>query len=421
VSRATLRLYKPKDFIQKRPVHVLVHAVSAPSAGWKEGADVFAAEGVKGADEIGHDSKALASALAPDQASAWLEFPLPADLVQRWVDEPKSNGGVIVALDPGDERQWGDHVYFHSSEHFLGRGPQLVLEGTAGAPRSAARKGSKVRLLALPAGDTLDPWLKRNGRLAKFAKDLQCTRDQARLFQLFDTTVRDQLIVGRYQGPFHKVISEIPSLIEKHDDKAIAERMATLHELLLKWEYIRETVWYTSGPLAGSLSPRQLNRFFAAEIFGTMESAAEAKSKEIWRVVPPERMAAHNRAAMAELADRLHLSAEQAAYLSPRIAELEAKENQYLGLFREDLARCQELLRRNADGPEVFAAVRDLHLHHEQFLYYQSIYNTPRWTLLTQHAPVEPFAAWVAGARKEHYDRAVGGAAKRGNAPEPEN
>jgi hypothetical protein len=152
-----------------------------------------------------------------------------------------------------------------------------------------------------------------------------------------------------------------------------------------------------------------------------MQSSAEAKSKEIWQAVPSERMAAHNRAAMTDLTERLHLSREQANYLAPRVSELELQENHYLSLFRDDLARCQKLLKRDADGAEVFAAVRDLHLHHERFLYYQSIYNTPRWTLLSQHAPVEPFAAWVAGARKEHYDRAVTGAAKRGRPVDEEN
>jgi hypothetical protein len=324
-------------------------------------------------------------------------------------------------LDRRDERQWGDHVYFYSSEHYLGHTPQLVLEGTPVAAHPAVRKGTKVRLLTLPAENTLDAWLKSNGRLAKFAKDLQCSPEQARIFQLFDTTVRDQLIVGRYQAPFHKVTAEIPALIDGHDEAALRDRMVTLHELLLKWEYIRETAWYTSGPLADSLAPRQLNRLFSADIFGAMQASAEAKSKEIWQAVPPARMAAHNRAAMADLTDRLHLSREQANVLAPRVSELELQENHYLSLFRADLARCQQLLKRDADGAEVFAAVRDLHLHHERFLYYQSIYNTPRWTLLTQHAPIEPFAAWVARARKEHYDRAVTGAAKRGQPVDEEN
>lgn len=421
VTRATLRLYKPKDFIQARPLNVLVYAVAPSSAKWKEGTNIFSTSGVKAADKIAHDPRPLAAARAPDRESAWLEFPLPPALVQRWLDDPASNAGLLVALDPRDERQWGDHVYFHASEHYLGRTPQLVLEGTPGSPHLTARKPPKARLLSLPSEDTLDPWLKRNGRLAKFAKDLHCSPDQARLFQLFDTTVRDQLIVARYQAPFHDVTAEIPSLIGRHDEKAIRDRLAMLHELLLKWEYIRETAWYTSGPLADSLSPRQLNRFFAADIFGTMESAAEAKSKEIWRVVPPAKMAAHNRATMADLADRLHLIRAQVAYLAPRIAELETQENHYLALFRDDLARCQQLLKRDADGPDVFAAVRDLHLHHERFLYFQSIYNTPRWMLITQHAPIEPFAAWVAGARKDHYDRAVRGAAQREKSTEPEN
>jgi hypothetical protein len=190
VTRATLRLYKPKDFIQGRPLNVLVYAVATASAGWKEGADIFSASGVKTVDRVAHDPKPVATARAPDQESAWLEFTIPAELVRRWIDDPASNGGLMIALDRRDERQWGDHVYFYSSEHYLGHTPQLVLEGTPIAADPAVRKATKVRLLTLPVENTLDVWLKRNGRLAKFAKDLQCSPEQARVFQLFDTAVR---------------------------------------------------------------------------------------------------------------------------------------------------------------------------------------------------------------------------------------
>lgn len=289
----------------------------------------------------------------------------------------------------------------------------MVIEGTGGGRGVFTKRAPKRLVVELADEGEVKAWLAKNGRLARFAKELKLEGEGLRVMQMFDTQARERLIVGRYQRPFHEVIGGMQALIDRHDEKGIREELDRLHEYLLKWEYIRETCWYTSGPVADVWSARQINELFGREIFGTMETSAEGKGKEIWKVVPAEKMGEHNRTVMEDLKKRLGLSAEQVAYLTPRIGELETQENRYLGLFREDLAECQRMLKEGRDGPAVFDAVRRLHMHHEKFLYYQSIYNTPRWTLLTEHAPAEALAAWVAEARREHYERALGGANKR--------
>jgi len=91
------------------------------------------------------------------------------------------------------------------------------------------------------------------------------------------------------------------------------------------------------------------------------------------------------------------------------IAEAERLENDYLGKFRRGFEECRRLLDANdADDAKLFRVVRDMHLNHELFLYYQSIYDTPRWSLLVKHAPPGPLAEWIVVSRRGHYERQTG-------------
>ena len=410
IQSAKLRLYKPKDFIQTQPLVIRAYEISRASSAWSEGTQMCGNSGVKFADNIHHEQTLLATAIAPADRSAWLEFPIPPQLVQRWLEAPESNSGLYLCT-AGPEQQWGQHVYFHASESFRGNTPQLVI--VASTCSQAATDNNEPLPYKLPDPHRLDAWLKENGRLARFTRDCGMTTQQAQAFQMFDTAVREQLIVGRYQRPLQRLLQETRGFIEKGDEPAVRQRLQQMHELLLKWEFIRETSWYTSGPIADFLSPRQLGQLFGDCIFGQMQRSAEAQSKEIWNVIPPDKMQAHNRAVMEQLTRRLGLSTEQQAALAPRIDECEAEENQNLAAFRIDLQHCQQLVKAGADSDELFGVIKDLHVHHERFLYYQSIYSRPRWELLMKHAPTLPFAQWIVEVRREHYERAVSNADKR--------
>ena len=51
-----------------------------------------------------------------------------------------------------------------------------------------------------------------------------------------------------------------------------------------------------------------------------------------------------------------------------------------------------------------FNNVKQMHLHHEVFLYYQSIYNTPRWFYFMDNAPIIPYAKWIVNTRRRMYN-----------------
>jgi hypothetical protein len=413
VKSAKLRLYKPKDFIQTQPVDVSVYEVSATATPWIEGAGICTTDGVKAADKVRHEAIALATARAPDDRGLWMEFALPTELVQRWLSDPSKNAGLYLAT-VGNEKEWGQHVYVYSSEHFLGNGPQLVIEGSRGEARQRAdRNPKKVPLYALPPESSLDKWLKANDRLAKFAKDCRMTRPQSRVFQMFDTSVRENLIVGQYQRPLEQIIEGMPALIAKGDEAAVRKQLDELYHLLLKWEFIRETSWYTSGPEADFLSPWQLGELFSVCIFGQMESSVLARGAHIWVPLPPDKLDEHCKKVMDELTSRLKLTPQQVTKLTPEISRYEGLENDYLGRFAKSYERCKAMVKANNNTPEMFRVVRGMHLNHERFLYFQSIYNTPRWRLLTENTPTLPFAHWVTEARRGHYERAVSGSDKR--------
>jgi hypothetical protein len=410
VTGAMLRLYKPKDFVQTAPVDVAIHAIRVPSD-WQEGEGFAEPKGnaVTQATNIGYDGNPIASAVAPDDRGGWIEFALPAELAQKWIDDPASNAGVYVAVAK-PATAWGEHAYFHASEHWSGNGPQLVIECTPVPPLAASRATTRPTLFRLPAESSLKPWLDKNGRLAKFTKDGAMSLSQARLFQFYDTTVREQLIKARYQIPLVKVMNELGPLIKRGgNDDAIREMLRRVRELLLVWEYIRETCWYTSGPLADDLSPKQVGILFGRSIFGRMEEAGREKGEPIWQPVPPEELDRHVETMLRNTREKLKMTPEQFKPLEAALADAERKENEYLIKFRADFDACRAMLDSGeVDETKMFDLVRGMHLNHELFLYYQSIYDTPRWSVLMKHAPPAALAAWVVDARRGHYERQTG-------------
>ena len=81
-------------------------------------------------------------------------------LVQRWHDHSEQNSGFHIKL-MNEKMEWGDHVYFYSSEHSSGKGPQLVIEGTPGKPRIETEKQlhKKRKHMFPPSDAAFDKWL----------------------------------------------------------------------------------------------------------------------------------------------------------------------------------------------------------------------------------------------------------------------
>ncbi len=147
ITRAVLRLYDFNIGTQTMDVDIHAYEVSAANDGWVEGSssDVIEtgascwrfqthnstnwASGQNGCGAAGTDytTNVVAAATSVDGEAGWVEFELEPAVVQKWIDTPSENHGlVLISQGDGDA---GEVVFFRSSEYIDATYyPQLVLE-----------------------------------------------------------------------------------------------------------------------------------------------------------------------------------------------------------------------------------------------------------------------------------------------------
>ncbi|MHC4174710.1 MAG: DNRLRE domain-containing protein, partial [Planctomycetota bacterium] len=125
VRSAKVRLYKPKCSVQMRPVKIGIYQLNSANTDWTEGASLCEEAatascwshlrkeqswaGAKGCSRKGVDflTPVLDMQTAPDDCGQWMEFDIPIELVQRWLDHPEQNSGLYIK--PMNEKtEWGD-------------------------------------------------------------------------------------------------------------------------------------------------------------------------------------------------------------------------------------------------------------------------------------------------------------------------
>lgn len=86
------------------------------------------------------------------------------------------------------------------------------------------------------------------------------------------------------------------------------------------------------------------------------------------------------------------------------VARYERLEHEYVEKFMDDLVRIQEFIEQGRDDEVMFNLVKSMHMNHELFLYFQSWYNTPRWSLYMERAAPIPLARIFANGRRKEYN-----------------
>jgi hypothetical protein len=147
ITRAVLRLYDFNIGTQTMDVDIHAYEVAAANDGWVEGSSSDATEtgascwrfqtynstnwaggqngcGISGTD---YTTNLVATATSVDGVADWVEFELEPAVVQKWIDTPSENHGlVLISQGAGDA---GEVVFFRSSEYADATYyPQLVLE-----------------------------------------------------------------------------------------------------------------------------------------------------------------------------------------------------------------------------------------------------------------------------------------------------
>jgi len=420
VQAAKVRLYKPKCTVQMRSVKIGIYQLASANTDWAEGTSLCEEEatascwshlrkekpwaGAKGCSRKGIDflTPVLDIQTAPDDCGQWVEFDIPIELVQRWLDLPEQNSGLYIK--PVNEKtEWGDHVYFYSSEHSSGKGPQLVIEGTPGKPGiETAKQVRKKRKHMFPPSDAVfDKWLaEADNRYVRWTKECNMTREQAKLIYYYDVTVRDKMLMPNCRVPLTEYIVQLDTLIPKGNEKAVRDILKNVRKRLLYWEYIREAHWYDAGPLADVLTPLQLGALWGKCIFGNM---LKKYGNSSWKRLSPDELDAEIESTAKKTRERLELTTEQAKIIDPLVARYERLEHEYVENFMDDLMKIQEFIKQGRDDEAMFNLVKSLHMNHELFLYFQSWYNTPRWSLyMKQAAPIPLAKIFVNGRRKEY-------------------
>ena len=433
VVSAKLRLYKPKDYIQMASVSVQVHSVGSADGAWFEGASECVAEASAatwkwrgngeawsggeggGVGSVHRLSPALDTQLAPDDCGQWLEFDVPAQLAQSWLDTPADNAGLLIranseipitpdaAVDIHAEVDVGigSHVFFYSSEHHSGKGPQLVIEGLAGKSTSKRIERPHNSREQWPPADApeYERWrASKPGRYTNWAtgSEMGLSREQGLLPYYWTVTTRGGILCEKSRIPLMKNLDKLDAAIEKGDEEAVRTALREARAFLLVWEYVRQTRWYDTGPIAEILSPRQIAVLWGKPGYGIFAKMPPDR----WKVKSKEEAI---RKAIESLKERLELTPEIVEAISGLIREHEGLECDYRIKIGQSLRDIALLLEEGNDSSEIFNAVRRLHFSHEMFLYHQSMLNTPRFTELIEIAPPILFGRMYLKVRRNQY------------------
>ncbi len=436
ITRARLLVYKPRSFSQLQPVNISVHEVGQRNRDWRQGggfAEVVndgaswsrldaarAWAGETGASLVGMDHvvPALNTQPARDDAGHWMAFELPVALVERWIAQPETNAGLRLSLaSSGRASRWGDHVYFHSSEHFLGDGPRLELTG---ADLSQSKLSAKANpALRLPGKDAdFRRWARSRSRMAGFTRDLKLNENQTLLFYYFDTEVREKLVNARYRGPITQLIPRLDAAIQANDEAGARACLDEFREKLLVWESIREILWYTAGPLADHLTSAELAKLYTQCMWQRLEDKSNAKAREraaergddpestrgVWEPVKGEALVARQQEVLQRIIKATRPDERQIAEITPVIREFVRLENEHLAHFNRflDETRLHAEGKAQQGAGDVWDSFRLMNHHHEAFLYYQSLFNTPRWHFLGEKTPPIGWARWISQVGKRY-------------------
>ncbi|UCE49507.1 MAG: DNRLRE domain-containing protein [Phycisphaerales bacterium] len=411
VSDATLRLYKPMNVTQlTSEVPVSVFRITNQNKDWKEGSkeslppesgatwhELSPGRPWAGSNSgcsfpgVDFDITPLDTKIAIREKGKWLEFSIPAALVQSWLENPSENAGLLIKAAV---TRLGQHVLFYSSEHASRKGPQLIINGTNSVARHPDNtdKAFNPRYELPPKGTAFEKYLSEdNSRYKKWTVDpeLNLTGDQRIYPYYWDIVVDGEIIMPYSYYPFSRSILKLDSLIQNKDVKGLKEWHKARLRYAHVWEYNKEQRWYETGDVIEILSPYQaaliwlrknkdvsgINGILAKYHIGRPNLTRSDIDKRVKRE-------------LEEINDNLDLTPSRRKVIEPFIERQERTRNHYFNLCNAAAQDVFALLDQKKNGVEMIDALGRFMIYHDKYLYHDSQYQMVRWPVLMDNSDI---------------------------------
>ncbi|MBB4035456.1 hypothetical protein GGR21_001349 [Dysgonomonas hofstadii] len=412
VDKAILRIYKPRNITQmSATVPVGLFKVKEANKEWQQGnmeslpqytaaswqskgnGEQWAGgESGCGIPGIDYYQTPLGTALASKYDGEWLEFALPAELVQDWLDKPGDNAGLLLKVI-SDKEILGDHVLFYSTEHASGKGPQLIIEGSKLKSKTNADKNKNYnnRYVMPPQGKAFKQYLEQKDfRYTYWTTDsvVNLKGDQKIYPYYWDIVVDGEYVLPYAYYPFSQSILEIDNLIDRKDIAGLKKFQKDRLKYLHLWEYVREQRWYDCGDIIEVMSPLQ-----AAYIWlGSKKYNRLSFDGILYKIHPrgnknltQEEIQLRRVKEIMECIDNLNLSEEQYNDVETFISMQENLRCIYYNKCNDAAQLVHRLIDEKNDKKEMIDALGAFMNYHDIYLFYDSYWQMLRWSFLMDH------------------------------------
>jgi len=398
VSSARLRIYKPRSMSQQGPVEVSVYKVSEANGDWVEGGSASQEEpgavtwrmkalnkpwaGEQGCSKQGVDYELPALGTTQTvypESSGWIEFDLPAKLVQSWIDNPEANFGLYIRGQ--EDADLADEAHFFSSEHPGGKGPQLIIEATPGPAKTNQQQWAWNPPQYMPPVDSPEyaKWKEvGKGRYPTWATgpEMHLSEEQGLWPYYWDTQIRINTLAECFI-PLAKSLVRLKNYIAEDNQESLNKEFEFVRIHLLKYEDVKSMRIHQSGPVAEELTSIQLGNMLGKEGFGVHAQEGIAKypqrsEEEILGLIDKE---------LNKLHKQWKVSEDQWKTMEKHIRLYEGNRWNHGNLTGKYMRETQTLLEKGEGSVKLYEAARQLFYHHKLYVYWLSDFNTPKWNL----------------------------------------
>lgn len=424
VSSAKLRIYKPKSMSQQGPVKVRVFRVSEANGDWVEGGSASQEErgastwrmkksgnkpwaGAAGCSKAGVDYELPTlgeTQTVYPRTSGWIEFNLPAELVQSWIDNPEMNYGLYIRGQ--EDADLSDEAHFFSSEHPSGKGPQLIIKATPGPAKTEKQNWAWNPPKYMPPVTSPEyaKWkVVAGGRYKRWATgpEMHLSEEQGLWPYYWDTQIR---INSRKECfiPLAKSLIRLRNYLEEGNQDALYNELVdVVRPHLLKYEDVKGMRIHQSGPVAEELTSIQLGTMLGKEGFGVH---GDIEKYTPWKT--EEEIQSKIEKEIDKITEKWEFSEDQRDTLEKYLSLYEGNRWYHGNWTGQYLREVQDMLETREESEELYRAARKLFYHHKLYVHWLSDFDTPKWNLWMHKikgAAIKHVATDFLNSRSDNY------------------